>query len=163
MNEKQDTSEETARFVARDVEATCACAGLRKASRAVTQLFDAALAPCGLRATQFTVLNAVALSEGVSMSRLAERLVMDRTTLTRNLRPLEKEGLIRIERGADQRERLIRLTRRGRTTFERALPHWIEAQKTIVDGFGIRRWRALLGELEVAIDAAHGALAPNDR
>src|SRR5262249_6316786 len=106
----------------------CACFNLRKAARAVTQLYDAALAPSGVRATQFSVLVALALADGAPLSRVADALVMDRTTLTRNLRPLARRGWVRIEPGEDRRERNLSLTRSGRAALERALPLWQQVQ-----------------------------------
>src|SRR5947209_7151029 len=72
-----------------EIEATCACSNVRKAARAVTQLFDEVLQPSGLRSTQFTLLVAVALMDEAPVTELAGALVMDRTTFTRNLKPLE--------------------------------------------------------------------------
>ena len=85
--------------------AACTCANLRKATRVVTQVYDAALQPVGLKATQFTVLAVLAERGEAPLTRLAETLVMDRTTLTRNLKPLVREGFIRIEPGVDEAAR----------------------------------------------------------
>lgn len=125
----------------------CVCFNLRKAARAVTQFYDAALAASGVRATQFTVLVALSLSERLSLTQIAERLVMDRTTLTRNLRPLERDGLVRIERGPDRRERYMRLTAAGRKRLDRALPLWRKAQRRMTEAIGEEAWLALRGGL----------------
>ena len=93
-----------------EAAAGCSCAGLRRASRAVTQSFDAVLRPSGLRTTQLSLLVALAKLGRVPVSRLAEALVMDRTTLTRNLRPLEKASWIRVVEGPDLRRRAVILT-----------------------------------------------------
>src|SRR5713226_7185668 len=87
----------------REMAASCACANLRKATRATTQLYDAMLRPSGLRATQFTLLVATRLIHTAPVTRLAKELGMDRTTLTRNLRLLERQGLIRVRPGRDRR------------------------------------------------------------
>jgi len=82
-----------------EIEATCACSNVRKAARAVTQLFDELLQPTGLRSTQFTLLVAVALLGEAPVTQLSRALVMDRTTLARNLKPLESLGLLTVEAG----------------------------------------------------------------
>jgi DNA-binding MarR family transcriptional regulator len=136
----------------------CVCFNLRKAVRAVTQFYDAMLEPTGLRTTQLTVLVALALAQRVPLSRIAERLVMDRTTLTRNLRPLERRRLVRIERGPDRRERFMSLTGAGRAAMERALPLWQAAQSRIVGGGGAKRWAGLRAELEGMVGTAQRAV-----
>jgi DNA-binding MarR family transcriptional regulator len=137
-----------------EVARGCACFNLRKAARAITQLYDAALAPSGIRATQLSVLVALALGERAPMGRVADALVMDRTTLTRNLRPLERRGWVRIDRGADRRERFLSLTPSGRTVLEGALPLWQTAQARVVEHVGDFRWPTLLADLHGLVDAA---------
>src|SRR6202012_3936159 len=93
----------------------CNCTALRKASRRVSQLYDSALEPCGLRTTQRAILNHIARSGAPSLGELAEALVMDRGALTHNLKPLERDGL--VESGVDpqaRRNRLVTLTMKGR-------------------------------------------------
>ncbi len=142
---------------ATDTPKACLCFNLRKAARAVTQLYDAALEPAGLRATQFSLLAVLDRRDGrdaVTITDLARAMVMDRTTLTRNLRPIEKQGLVAIAPGDDRRTREVRLTQRGRTALTRATPRWRHAQTRMLDALGDRRARRLLGELSGAIDAA---------
>ena len=117
----------------------CACSNLRRASRAVTQLYDQELRKAGLEPTQFTLL--LALSRGGEMTQggLGMRHAIDSTTLTRTLAPLRKRGWIEAKPGADRREKLLSLTSAGRRKLRRALPHWRRAQ---------RRLRAALGEVE---------------
>jgi len=129
------------------VVTTCTCFKLRKAARTVTQLFDETLKPCGLLVTQFTILVAVAAAGSGTMNELAQILVMDRTTLTRNLKPLERQGFITIEPGADQRTRVIQLTVQGRLVLATALPLWEQAQTEVVQGLGQERWNTLLSHL----------------
>jgi DNA-binding MarR family transcriptional regulator len=117
------------------------------ASRAVTQAYDVVLQPSGLRATQFTVLAKLAVAGETSLGDLAKRMVMDRTTLTRNLRPLERDGLIRSEVGQDRRSRALMLTAKGKTALDRALPLWRRAQDRMVQSLGGPRWRRLLDDL----------------
>lgn len=138
-----------------EVAGICACLHFRRASRAVTQLFDHVLEPSGLRATQFTVLVAIARSGSATVARLAETLVMDRTTMTRNLRPLERDGLIeRVAGEEDRRTRTVRLTGRGEAALARALPLWERAQSRVIDGLGEERWRGLLADLSATVTLA---------
>lgn len=131
--------------------AGCACLNLRMAARAVTQMYDEALRPAGLKATQFSVLAAVAAHGPAPMTRIADALVMDRTTLTRNLKPLAKKGLVKTGRARDARQRTIAVTARGREALARALPLWRGAQDRIVGGLGYARWRGAARLLEEAV------------
>lgn len=114
----------------------CTCANLRKASRAVTQFYEEMLRPTGLRATQFTVLCAISVLGQPTITDLADTLVMDRTTLTRNLKPLEKQRLVESVSGKDRRTRMVRLTSQGHQLLAEALPLWQEAQTKMVNGLG---------------------------
>lgn len=137
--------------VAKDLP-RCACFNLRRAARAVTQAYDEALRPSGIRATQFSVLAGLALEGSRTMTALADAMGMDRTTLTRNLKPLLKDGLVEMVEGSDRRQRRVGLTGRGMEALERALPMWRRAQARVVDGLGTARWTGMLGDLERAID-----------
>ena len=125
----------------------CLCFNVRKASRLVTQVYDEVMSDTGLRGTQFTILVVLALNEHITISRLAEALVMDRTTLTRNLKPLEKQGFIEIVPGADRRTRAVKITADGITILKKALPYWKKAQKKVSERFGSSRLSNLLSEL----------------
>ncbi len=155
MNGQTDTGLATGAEAARG----CVCFNLRRAARAVTQLYDAALEPSGLRATQFSLLVALRLAGPVTISRLARQLVTDRTTLTRNLKPLEKHGLIEIVTGADRRTRTVRLTARGREALATALPRWRRVQADLVGGLGEERWRRLMPDLAAAVEAVAAVAA----
>jgi DNA-binding MarR family transcriptional regulator len=146
-----------------DAARNCACFNLRKAARAVTQLYEAALAPSGMRATQFSVLTALALVDSAPLSRVADWLVMDRTTLTRNLRPLTRRGWVRIEAGEDRRERYLSLTRSGRAALDRALPLWQQAQTRLHSHVGDPRWGRLLADLQRLVATAQGATGADGR
>ena len=122
----------------------CMCASFRRASRALTQLYDDALRHLGLRATQFTILQALSLAGEVSQGDLARILAMDSTTLTRTLQIMGREGWIAERRGEDRRERLLRLAKAGRYQFNRALPSWEKAQAQLGRQLGDKRWRALM-------------------
>ena len=132
----------------------CACLNLRKASRAVTQLYDQALQPTGLRSTQFVVLVAVHLHEPATLAALARQMVMDRTTMTRNLKPLEAAKYIRRTMARDGRTGLLHLTDRGRRLVVDAIPLWERAQKRFVEQVGAQKWQTMLGGLSQAVDAA---------
>jgi DNA-binding MarR family transcriptional regulator len=120
------------------------CASFRRASRALTQLYDDALRHLGLRATQFTILQALSLAGEVSQGELGQILAMDSTTLTRTLRIMSREGWIAERRGEDRRERLLRLAKAGRYQFKRALPSWEKAQAQLGRQLGDERWHALM-------------------
>ena len=147
----------------REVARACACANLRKAARAVTQLFDAALAPSGLKATQFTLLVTSRLSGEATINGLAQRMAMDRTTLSRNLKPLVRDGLLEVSSGGDGRTRLVRISLEGEQALDKAYLMWKMAQEEVVGSLGEERYEALLGDVvrTVAI-AAHGPLKASD-
>ena len=132
----------------------CACANLRKAVRAVSQLYDDAFRPIGLRATQFGLLGATGMLGPLTINRLAEAIVMDRTTLTRNLRPLEKQGLLQIKSGKDRREREVSITRRGQVVLAKGYPLWKKAQGKVVKGLGPERVNRLLKDLSAVVTVA---------
>jgi len=111
------------------------CMGMRmrNSARVVGNFYDGYLKPSGLKATQFTLLNAICLHPSFSIGRLAKFLQIDRTTLNRNLKPLERKGLIQSAAGKDPRTRTLNLTAAGIKTLKQALPLWLEAQSAVVD------------------------------
>jgi DNA-binding MarR family transcriptional regulator len=129
------------------VASECTLLGIRQASRAITQIYDAALAPIGLNGNQFTLLTAISKMGEPTITRLGEALVTDRTTLTRNLAPLERAGLVRVEVGSDRRSRIVTVTPRGSERLARAYPLWKRAQARVIDAMGKSRWRGLLDHL----------------
>jgi DNA-binding MarR family transcriptional regulator len=129
----------------------CACANLRKAARVVTQLYDEIIRPSGLRGTQFGLLMATRALGPVTVTKLADKAMMDRTTLARNLKLLEKKGLIRIEAGEDQRMREVTLTKQGLGALTKALPFWEKAQAHMVKGLGEERLNNVLENLEAMV------------
>ena len=137
--------------------APCACLNLRKTARAVTQAYDAELRRAGLRATQFSLLATLAGRRPIRVTGLAEAMVMDPTTLSRNLRPLERRGFVRIRQGEDSRVHEVSLTRRGEAAFRKALPFWERAQGRIARALGKGRLRQLLMELAAAREVFQGA------
>ncbi len=132
----------------------CACFNLRKASRLMAQTFDRYLQPSGLNNTQFSLLTAAAGRGSTSITELARWLGMDRTTLSRNLRLVEREGLLRLGPGPDGRTREVKVTARGRRKLEVALPLWRKAQGAVVEALGERRWSKLLKDLRRAAEVA---------
>ncbi len=135
--------------------AACTCFNLRKATRAVTQLYDDILRPSGLRATQFNLLSVIWIMGTVSITRLAEQAVIDRTTLARNLDLLKKQGLVRIQAGEDARVREVSLTPTGHDSVMAAFPHWKKAQVLVTKNLGAGRVDRLLDDLSAAVAAAH--------
>jgi len=138
----------------REVARACACANLRRAARAVTQVFDEALAPSGLRATQFTLLVTNRLAGESTINELAERMTMDRTTLSRNLKPLVRSGLLEVRPGEDGRTRLVRVTPAGELMLEEAYPLWQQAQRETVSVLAEEGLEPLLGDVARAVSLA---------
>src|SRR4029077_10288080 len=122
----------------------CLCASVRRASRILTQHYDTALRPLGLRATQFTLLQALSLAGEVSQGTLGEILAIDSTTLTRTLAILGRRGWIASRSGEDRRERRLSLSEAGRAEFKRARPHWEKVQQELRERLGNKRWNELL-------------------
>ena len=128
--------------------AMCTSFNLRKAARVVTQFYDEALKGSGLKSTQFSLLSMAATAGGAPISRLADEMAMDRTTLTRNLKPLADAGLIRIEAGDDKRVRRVVVTADGEHALSRAVPMWRRAQTRMIDRLGDEQWGAFLRQLQ---------------
>jgi DNA-binding MarR family transcriptional regulator len=138
----------------KEIGRTCACFKVRKAARAITKLYEEVLRPSGLRATQFSLLMATRVMGPVTVVKLAQVMVMDRTTLTRNLQLLETRGLITIKPGEDRREREVNLTAEGMEVLAKAVPLWEEAQERVQKGLGEERLQNLLGDLSEMISMA---------
>ena len=143
------------------MSAECLCFRARRVSRAVTRIYDDALRPLGIHATQLTLLNAIAMAgaEGAAMARLADALAMDTTTLSRNLRPLEKAGLLRLARlPADRRVRLAFLTTAGERMIADALPRWSDAHERVCAALGADAAADLRDRLDTAAAATAGGV-----
>ncbi|NQW11689.1 MAG: MarR family transcriptional regulator [Alphaproteobacteria bacterium] len=132
----------------------CTAAAVRRAARRVTQVYDEALKPLGLTLPQYSVLANLLLIDGASVTELAAQLVVDRTTLTRNLGPLSRSGWVRLEPGADGRSRAVRLTDTGRLILASAVPAWQGAEVRIRAMLG----ETLAGDLRAASDQTVAAL-----
>src|SRR5258708_37759706 len=122
----------------------CNCLAFRQAARHVTQFYDRFLAPAGLRTTQFSILAKLKRLGPLTINVLAADLVMDRTTLGRNIQPLERAGLIRIVPGrTDRRRKELHLTAAGIAALRAGLAGWAEAQRQFERAFGRQRTTAL--------------------
>ena len=132
----------------------CTCGSLRRASRAVTRIYDEIAKPTGWRATQVGILGALHVSGSKPISQLADRMVMERTTVTRDLKPLEKRGLVEIKSGEDRRVRVVSLTEKGREVLASAYPLWKRAQSHFVDGMGHDDWGDLVRLLSQTVSLA---------
>lgn len=133
---------------------SCACHKVRMAARAVTRAYDDALRPVGLRATQLAVLVAVANDGSMSITALAKLMGMDRSTLTRNLRPLEKEALIAVGLEGWRRSRTLEITKKGQSRLRDALPYWERAQDSLRRKLGDHNWVNVHDCLDQLIRAA---------
>jgi DNA-binding MarR family transcriptional regulator len=137
-----------------EIIANCACLKARMAARAVTRAYDGMLRPVGLRATQLSVLVAVAIDGAISIAALADFLGMDRTTLTRNLRPLQKQGLISVGPEGWRRSRNLAITKKGRSRIREALPLWERAQEALREKLGSHAWVDVRAGLDRLVESA---------
>jgi DNA-binding MarR family transcriptional regulator len=139
---------------ARTIASQCPCLRVRQASRALTRLYDEELRPAGIQMSQLSILVAVAMfgPEGAGMAAIADVLSMDRTTLSRNLKVVERARLVRTARDpADGRARLVFLTKMGQRALEAAFPLWERAQQQAQEALGKPRVDALHAELGQAV------------
>jgi DNA-binding MarR family transcriptional regulator len=128
----------------------CVCFNLRWVARAMTQFFDAEMRRHDIRPSQGSVLLALRAKESWSMAELSDFLGMERTTLVRNLRPLQRDGLVKAD-GRGRGGRLdLTITAKGREKIAAALPAWRAAQRAAVKTLGEQRWSAILADLEIA-------------
>jgi len=132
------------------VAESCMGMRVRRAARVVANHYDKHLKPTGLKGTQFTLLNTILMNPAANIGQLADVLGLDRTTLNRNLKPLERKGLISSGSGKDPRTRTLKLTKEGTKILQNALPYWLEAQSGVLDTVEHRIKRLMdgLSELE---------------
>jgi DNA-binding MarR family transcriptional regulator len=131
----------------------CACTQLRRTARKVSAFYDAALQESGLTVTQHALLVNVARAGQISRTALACKLGMDRTTLTRNLKPLEQTRLISSAASTDRRERLLQISAEGKRTLQKSYPQWASAQRIFRDNLGpqaLEQLRQILQKAETA-------------
>jgi len=127
----------------------CASLNFRRTSRMVTRMYDLAMQESGVRSTQFALLVGIAKLQPVTMGTLATVLMLDRSTLTRSLRLLEKERMIEISKRAAMRQRFLKLTHSGEKALQRSLPLWRAAHARFVEAVGADYWLKLRNELEI--------------
>jgi DNA-binding MarR family transcriptional regulator len=139
---------ESADIPADEVMQTCAANHTRRAARTITRAYDQALQPCGLKVTQFTILTALTKTSFDSITTMADRLALERSSLSRNLTRLEKQDLVRLRKSG--RSQTIEITDAGREKLEDAYPLWREAQDEVEAAIGEENWsdtRSLLRSL----------------
>jgi DNA-binding MarR family transcriptional regulator len=132
------------------INAECCCFNMRKVSRAITQLYD------GVISTQFTLLIALDSTKAKTLTEIADSLVMDRTTLTRNLKPLEKLGFISTIQPLDKRSKGYVLTASGKEAVERAIPLWQDSQRAIFAAMEEGEYNSLIGRLNKLLKIISG-------
>ncbi|MGE0193120.1 MAG: MarR family winged helix-turn-helix transcriptional regulator [Planctomycetota bacterium] len=133
---------------------TCACFHVRMAARSVTRLFDEALQPAGLRSTQFVLLAAIRAMDEVTLPRLAAAVSLDRSALTRALRPLEASDWVKLTPGPKGRATTATLTAAGRRVVSKAIPLWEAAQARLVEALSPASWDALRQDFDGVAAAA---------
>ena len=125
-----------------DAAKACVCHNLRRTSRAITQFYKL-LGPSGITITQLALLRAISIGNSSTITNISKEMYMDRTTLTRNLDLLEKQGFIQIQSSSDRRKRIVTLTNRGKAQMTKALPLWERAQDSIMEKFGKGNWKEI--------------------
>lgn len=127
----------------RSCPSVCTCVNVRRASRAITKIYDTMLEPGNLKVTQYSALVNILQYGPLSISKLATILSLDRTTLVRNLKTLEESGLIESTVTSDTRERGVAVTEKGKSSVESAMPYWRRAQKLIKEHLGLKNLQQL--------------------
>lgn len=145
--------------VAKLANAACACGRLRRAARALTQLYDDALAPSGLRVTQYSLMSTLARKGPTRISDLAQAMLLDRTALSRNLDPLVKRELVVVAPGRDARTREVTLTPAGNAALKAAASYWKQAQARVRKELGEPKLDALIATLR-AVESLHPDARP---
>ena len=128
----------------------CVCFNLRRVTRIVTQFYDAEMRRHGVRPTQGTILLALKAKESWNMAELSDCLGLERTTLVRNLQPLQRDGLVTADGGGRGNRVELTITAKGRKQVEKFMPAWRAAQSAVVKTLGEKRWSAILSDLETA-------------
>ena len=128
----------------------CVCFNLRWVTRAVTQFYDAEMRRHGIRPTQGTILSSLQARDSWNMAELSDWLGMERTTLVRNLRPLQRDGFVKAVGGGRGNRVELTITTKGRKQIDKLTPAWKSAQRAAVKTLGEKRWSAILSDLEAA-------------
>ncbi len=127
----------------------CVNSSLHQTARAISRIYSEEMRPCGIKRSQFSILGNLLRLNVVTLTELADTLYMDRTTLSRNIKPLEKRGLVHINTSpTDARAREITLTTEGKAQFQEAIKFWRKAQKRVVSAFGEDNWAELESRLQ---------------
>jgi len=129
-------------------EQNCTCFNVRRVARVITQFFEAEAGRQGLRPTQTPILRALQAKDGWTMAELSEWLAMERTTLVRNLRPLQRDGLVRVRGGGRGGHVELFITGKGRAMLAKLFPAWRSAQEKVVATLGQERWSRIIRDLE---------------
>ena len=138
----------------------CNCLAARQAARHITQFYDQFLAASGLRTTQFSILAKLRRLGPMTINRLAAEMVMDRTTLGRNILPLERDGLIAVEQGSsDRRSKELRVTKPGEARFRAGVKGWVQAQRQFEKAFGAKRTADMRSLLHAVVATDLGSTA----
>ena len=137
-----------------DIQTTCLCAKLRKASRVITGIYDGFLAETGVKITQYSLLNNVKRLQNATAAQLSQALLMDKTTLSRNLRLLVKRGYLAETPGEDRRVKELTLTEQGAKALANARPAWLKAQKLLRESLGGSRMDRLFEDLSALEELA---------
>jgi DNA-binding MarR family transcriptional regulator len=131
-----------------EIERSCIGSNVRRAERVISQVFDTALRPTGIKGTQFSLLVTIRAMQPATLSRIADRINMDRTTLTRNLDVLVASGLVATARGEDLRERVVTITDEGEAALSAALPIWKDTQERLTSKAGKQSMASLIEGLK---------------
>ncbi|MCF3650790.1 MarR family winged helix-turn-helix transcriptional regulator [Synoicihabitans lomoniglobus] len=128
----------------RAAAAACVCFNIRRTARLVTHVYDEALAPVNVSSGQFVILLSMRILEMATMQQLAEAVALDRSALSRAIRPLVGRDLLQVDVGADRRRREVRLTTAGLAVLADGAPHWQRAQDRLLEGLGEQGFHGLL-------------------
>ena len=135
-----------------ELDLTCICSELRSAANALTKLYDAQLTPAGISITQLSQLNHIYQHGKPTLKELAKTTGLDRSTLGRNVRLLEQQGLVSLAAGEDARTKVVSLTRDGKAALGKAAPLWMDMQSRLTEKLGPEK-RAQLSELLTELTA----------
>ncbi len=134
----------------------CVCYEIRKTARFVINYYDMALKDVGLKSNQFIVLAAIAYLKSPNLTKLAEFVGIDQSTLARNLVTIGKQKLVSVRRGTNRREKVISLSRKGEQLLEKSFPLWKKAQERLVGGIGAWRWSKIQNDLHDVLGITKG-------
>jgi DNA-binding MarR family transcriptional regulator len=145
-----------------NIDGRCNCLAARQASRYLTAAYDQALSSANLRATQFSILYTLAKDGPLTIGELAAVMAMDRTTLSSNLKPLERDGLLEMVQGQDRRVKMVAITTAGVSRFRMAFPLWQAVQQEFEEHYGERRAETLRNSLRNVLSSGFSPWAENE-